>query len=306
MTELSQTILQNWQVRRTKRQKTAFIDFMKQQFPGLSVEEGGFGKNRNLVLGDVKNARVILTAHYDTCARMIVPNFIPPKNFLLYIGYSLLLCVPIFFIIGVLNYLISLVTDNFMIAYWGSFLPGMALMFWMFMGGKPNPHTANDNTSGVISLVEIYASMTEEQKKQTALVFFDNEENGLLGSAWFAKKHKKEGLKDKLVLNFDCVSDGDHILFVQNKPAKQRYGAALAAAFPETDAKKVHLASAATTFFPSDQANFPVNMAVSAMNRSKLVGLYMNKIHTPRDTVFDERNIEFLRCGTLRMLDSIL
>ena len=52
--------------------------------------------------------------------------------------------------------------------------------------------------------------------------------------------------------------------------------------------------------------NFPVNMAVSAMNRNKLVGLYMNKIHTPRDTVFDETNIEFLCSGTIRMLDSVL
>ena len=108
------------------------------------------------------------------------------------------------------------------------------------------------------------------------------------------------------MLNFDCVSDGDHILFVQNRPAKKKYGAALAAAFPETDAKKVHLESSATTFYPSDQANFPVNMAVSAMNRNKLVGLYMNKIHTPRDTVFDETNIEFLCSGTIRMLDSVL
>lgn len=305
MTELSQTILKDWQVRRTKAQKTAFIDFMKQQLPGISVEEGGLFKNRNLVLGDVKSAKVILTAHYDTCARMIVPNFITPKNFLLYICYALLLCIPFFFVIGVLRILLELVSDNFFITYWGSFLPGMALMLWMFMGGKPNPHTANDNTSGVITLVEIYASMTQEQKKQTALVFFDNEENGLFGSSWFARKHKKEGLKQKLVLNFDCVSDGDHILFVQNRPAKKRYGKALAAAFPGSETKKVHLASAATTFYPSDQANFPVNMAVSAMKRNKLVGLYMNRIHTIRDTVFDETNIEFLRSGTLRMLDSI-
>lgn len=305
MTELSQTILKDWQVRRTKAQKTAFIDFMKQQLPGISVEEGGLFKNRNLVLGDVKSAKVILTAHYDTCARMIVPNFITPKNFLVFFLYAILISLPLFFLIGVLRFLLELVSDNFFITYWGSALPGFALYLWAFAGGKPNPHTANDNTSGVITLVEIYASMTEEQKKQTALVFFDNEENGLFGSSWFARKHKKEGLKQKLVLNFDCVSDGDHILFVQNRPAKKRYGKAVAAAFPATDAKKVHLASAATTFYPSDQANFPVNMAVSAMKRNKLVGLYMNKIHTIRDTVFDEANIEFLRSGTLRMLDSI-
>ena len=107
MTEFSQTILKDWQVRRTKAQKTAFIDFMKQQLPGISVEEGGLFKNRNLVLGDVKSAKVILTAHYDTCARMIVPNFITPKNFLLYICYAVLLCIPFLFIIGVLRILLG-------------------------------------------------------------------------------------------------------------------------------------------------------------------------------------------------------
>ena len=48
------------------------------------------------------------------------------------------------------------------------------------------------------------------------------------------------------------------------------------------------------TIYPSDQANFKVSAAVCALNRSPVVGLYMNKIHTPKDTVFDEENIALL------------
>lgn len=306
MTPLSEKILAEYQVRKTKKQKTAFIEFMQSKTPGLLVEQGGFGNNRNLVLGDVKNAKVIFGAHYDTCARLPFPNFISPKNMPLYIGYSLLICIPFGIIAGVLNALLHLVTDNFLLLYWGTFLPTMALLFYLFMGGTPNPHTANDNTSGVITLCELMATMTEKERSQVAFVFFDNEENGLLGSAWFCSRHKKDGLKNKLMVNFDCVSDGDHILFVLNKSARNAYGDAFTAAFPTTAAKTVYIEKSSNTMYPSDQANFHISVGVAALKKKKFVGLYMNRIHTVKDTVFQRENIAFLVEGTKRLLQAIL
>lgn len=49
---------------------------------------------------------------------------------------------------------------------------------------------------------------------KAAFVLFDHEEIGMVGSYSFAKKHK-EILKDKLIVNLDCVSDGDHILVMK-------------------------------------------------------------------------------------------
>lgn len=305
MTPLSETILADWQVRKTKKQKTAFVDFMRSKIPGLQVEQGGFGNNRNLVLGDVKTADVILTAHYDTCARLPFPNFLPPKNIALYLGYSLLICIPFGIAAGVINVLLHLVTDSFWITYWGTLLLTMGLLFFTMMGGKPNPHTANDNTSGVITLCELMAAMSDDQKAKTAFVFFDNEENGLLGSAFFRKLHKKEGVDKKLLINFDCVSDGDHMLFVLSKPAKKAYAEDFAAAFPATEEKAVYIESSATAMYPSDQGNFPISVGVAAMKKKKFVGLYMNRIHTVRDTVFQPENIAFFTEGTLRLLDQI-
>ena len=306
MTPLSETILADWQVRKTGKQKTAFIEFMQSQIPGLQVEQGGFGNNRNLVLGDVKTAKVLLTAHYDTCARLPFPNFISPKNIPLYLGYSLLLCIPFGVIAGLLNALLHLVTDNFWITYFGTFLPTMALLFYLLMGGKPNPHTANDNTSGVITLCELMEAMTEEERKQVAFVFFDNEENGLLGSAFFRKLHKKDGLENKLLINYDCVSDGDHMLFVLSTPATKAYGNAFAAAFPNTAEKTVYIEKSSNTMYPSDQAGFPMGVGVAALKKKKGIGLYMNRIHTIKDTVFQRENIGFFTEGTLRLLKSIL
>ena len=305
MTPLSEKILASWQVRKTKKQKTAFIEFMQSQIPGLQVEQGGFGNNRNLVIGDVKSADVILGAHYDTCARLPFPNFLPPKNILLYIGYSLLICIPFGLAAGVVNGLLHLVTDNVWIHYWGTYFTVFGLMFGVMMGGKPNPNTVNDNTSGVITLCEIWAAMTEEQRAKTAFVFFDNEENGLLGSAFFRKLHKKDGLKNKLMINYDCVSDGEHMLFVLNKPALKIYGDDFAEAFPNTGEMTAHVESSSNTMYPSDQMGFPIAVGVAAMKKKRLVGLYIDRIHTIRDTVMRRENIEYLTAGTLRLLEKL-
>lgn len=305
MTTLSEKILSDWQVRKTKKQKTAFIEFMKSQIPEIQVEEGGCPKNRNLVLGDVKSADVILGAHYDTCARIPFPNFMPPKNILLYLLYNVAICLP-FLVVGVLiNIGLHRLTDNFLITYWGTFLPVLALIWLVLMGGPANPHTVNDNTSGVITLCEIWAAMSPEQRAKTAIVFFDNEESGLLGSAFFRKQHKKDGLKNKLMINFDCVSDGEHMLFVLNKPAMKNYRQAFAAAFPATENMTVYVESSSNTFYPSDQLNFPMSAAVAATKKKKIVGLYLDRIHTARDTVLRRENIDYLTAGTLRLLEKL-
>lgn len=305
MTTLSEEILEKWQVRKTKKQKTAFIEFMQSKNPEIKVEQGGFGNNRNLVIGDVKSADVILGAHYDTCARMYLPNFLPPKNIALYLAYSILVCIPFFVAAGLISQLLQLLTNNFWILYWGTFLSAMGLVYFAMMGGPANPNTANDNTSGVITLCEIWAAMTEEQKKKTAFVFFDNEENGLLGSVFFRKLHKKDGLQNKLMMNFDCVSDGAHMLFVLNKPALKVYGDDFARAFPNTAEMTAHVESSGNTLYPSDQMGFPVSVGVAAMKKKRLVGLYVNRIHTVRDTVMRRENIEYLTTGTLRLLDRL-
>lgn len=306
MTDLSATILKNWQVRKTRQQKTEFIEFMKGKIPELTVEEGGFGKNRNLIVGDVGSAKMILTAHYDTCAQLPFPNFIAPKNKLLSLGYGTLIAIPFLIVMAVLEVLLIQWLKNELVALCLSYFFMFGTMFWMFLGGKPNPHTANDNTSGVVQLIEIMAGLTEDQRKQVAFVFFDNEENGLLGSAFFAKLHKNDGLKDKLILNYDCVSDGDSFLFVISKTAQERFGQALADAFPTTGEKTAEIVSDRKAMYPSDQKHFTTNAAVAAMKRHPLFGLYLDKIHTRHDTNFDVRNMEYLTQGTLRFLNAAL
>jgi hypothetical protein len=114
-----------------------------------------------------------------------------------------------------------------------------------------------------------------------------------LGSSQFNKKHKA-AMKEKLLINLDCVSDGDHMLLLRNKPAMKRYDELLHQCFGNTEEMTIHMEKASTTHYPSDQKNFPVHMALSSMKKRKFIGLYMDRIHTKRDVIFEEKNIQYL------------
>ena len=301
MTELSREILRDWQVRKTKAQKQRFIDMLQRRLPGLTVEEGGWPHCRNLVLGNPDSADVLFTAHYDTCARLPFPNFVTPKNLPIYLLYQVLILIPFFVSAGLLAWgLIGLGVFAPLAVMLGWFT-AFSLILYAFILGPANPHTVNDNTSGVLTLCELIAALSEEERARCAFVFFDHEETGLFGSAYFRSRHKK-AVKSRLVINFDCVSDGDHILIVYNSRAKKRAGRALEEAFFSTGDKQVHLCGPLGGFYPSDQVNFPCSVGVAAMNKAPVIGLYMARIHTPRDTVCDERNFSFLVEGARRFL----
>lgn len=297
MTELSEKILADWQVRKTKKQKTAFIEFMKGELPDLKIEEGGLMKSRNLILGDPATAKTLIGAHYDTCAALPFPNFITPKNFLVYILYNLLLLLPMIAMIAVFFRTTNLVFYFLGLGY------AVAMMLVM-MAGVPNKHTANDNTSGVVALCEIWAALSDEEKKRTALIFFDNEENGLLGSRLYAARHRSQ-IKNQLMINLDCISDGDYIMVISSKSAEKKHGAVVSGAFESRDGKTVVLASSKNTLYPSDQASFPSHVAIAALKKNKLVGYYLDKIHTKHDVNFDEKNIGLICDGVHKIVSEM-
>ena len=45
--------------------------------------------------------------------------------------------------------------------------------------------------------------------------------------------------------------------------------------------------------------------SMAAFRRAPILGLYISRIHTPRDTVFDERNIRLLTDSSLRLISSL-
>lgn len=303
MTDLSEKILKEFQVRKTKKQKLAFIKFLNSNFKDLKVQKGGFPQSRNIILGDIDSAKLVLTAHYDTCAWLPFPNLITPKNLLVYMLYSIAIALPILALGFIFNILLSLIVNDPVLNHVFSLI-FYILLIYMMLAGPANKHTANDNTSGVITLCEIYQAMTPKQRAETAIVFFDNEELGLVGSSYFRSKYKKQ-MKNKLLINFDCVSDGDHILIGVNKNAWTPYYDKIASCFQSTESKNIIIEKAEKLVYPSDQSNFKCTMAVAALNKKKFVGYYMSKIHTGKDTVFDWNNISLLQDSTIKFIDSL-
>lgn len=305
MTPQSQKILDEMQVRKSRKQKAAFRAWLCGELEAAgyapTVEESFAA--RNVVVGDPNTAKVLYTAHYDTQAVLPIPNFITPRNLLFYVLYQLVIVIPMFVAVAVAEGVILSFAP-------GALLPllmpltsiGLCAFFvWWIIDGPANKHTANDNTSGVAALAETALALPPELREKVCFVFFDNEEKGMFGSAAFAKRHKAVK-KNTLVINFDCVGDGDSIQFFPQKRLKKDAAAleAIEAAFRPSGDKDVQIVRG-FGFYPSDNASFKRGAGVCALKHKPVIGYYMDRIHTARDTVCDERNIELLRVGAVRL-----
>ncbi len=302
MSDICKEILQNYQVRKTAEQKTAFIAFLQRHFPQLQVETAG--KSRNLVVGDLASAKIIFTAHYDTCVRSLWPNISMPFRPGLKFCYSMLTLLPLIVaMLAVVWGLMWLQVEQTI-----ALLAGLAVYytgwFFQFFGMPANQHTANDNTSGVCLLVRLLETMTQAQREKVAFVFFDDEEKGCIGSKAFRKLHKAE-TEHTLIFNFDCIADGDHILFLATPPAQETWEPLLRQLFQDGDGLTVGYTSSRKAKYSSDQKRFPVSIGTAALTAHPILGYYFSRIHTPKDTVFSRKNIEFLRAGLTALTDRI-
>ena len=313
MTETTQTVFEKYEVRKSKKQKTAFMEYVQSTAADMGYEchvEKGYCGARNIVVGNPDTAKVIYTAHYDTCARMPFPNFITPKCIWIYLLYQILLTVVLLGLPSLITWGLGVLLLN--TTAWSGEVVGKILYFfwlglvvvemWLLMAGPANKHTANDNTSGVTTLLDVMTALPAELREDVAFIFFDLEEMGLFGSAGYASKHKAV-MKNTLLINFDCVSDGNTILFALRKGAT-RYTEAIKSAFPSTDTLSVEVVSKGV-FYPSDQANFARGVGVAALKKSKHGLLYMDRIHTKHDTAYEEGNIVYLTEGAVRLAGSL-
>ncbi len=294
-------VLTQFPVRKSKQQKLAFRDAVQAYGESLGyeikVEKGSFGCH-NVILGNPEKAAYLVTAHYDTCAALPVPNLLTPCNLLPFLGYQtvltilLLLPMMLIFILGVLLFPeSSLVRVLAYISLWG--------MILLMLAGPANKSNANDNTSGVVTLLEIAKTMPANQRHKVCFVLFDLEEAGLFGSASYRKAHQKE-VNRQIVLNLDCVGDGDHIRLFPTKKLKKdcKKLTSLYAACGYFGKKDILVRENGFAVYPSDQNNFPYGVGICALKPSKW-GLYLGRIHTKKDTVLEVTNVNLLRAALI-------
>ncbi len=305
MSILEQVISQ-FPIRKSKAQKAAFRAWAIQQMTdmGYSAREEKKGMNTNVIAGDPDTAEVIFTGHYDTPAVMPVPNFITPCNlpvFLTYqVGLGIVMALAVFAVGGLAGYL----TKNAELAFVLTYAALFALMYLM-MCGPANKNNWNDNTSGTVAVLELMARLAPEDRAKAAFVLFDNEEKGMLGSGAFASLHKKVK-KETLLINMDCVGDGENMLIFANKktralPAFQKLDAAMAA----QEGRVYVPCKLEKCMYPSDQKCFRYGMAVCACRKGKVIGYYCDKIHTRKDTICEQVNLDYLADGFARFVSTL-
>lgn len=297
-------VVKNYPVRKSKKQKQAFRADVTQWLQNLGYpvcEEKGSFHSCNLVIGDPQRARYLVTAHYDTCARLPFPNLITPCNFWTFLLYQIFICLMLMLPALAVGGLVGYLLHSFDIGY---FL--FVVLLWadivLMLIGPANSSNVNDNTSGVVTLLEIARSIPELHRKNVCFVLFDLEEAGLIGSASYKKKHKRE-IPNQLVLNLDCVGEGDDIYFFPTaklKKSKERLAPLqkLAGGYGK---KSIAVRTKGFSVYPSDQSNFPYGVGICALKRG-WAGLYLSRIHTPRDTVLDETNVNILRAALTTLI----
>ena len=293
-------VLHVFPVRKTKKQKQMFRDaviaYAKSLDYPAAVEAGNFG-SRNVVIGDPETARYLVTAHYDTCACLLVPNYITPCNpFVFYLTKF-----AVWFCLILLGSIMGAVGGLLMGESWVSLFAALSVlgMVALMLLGPANKNNANDNTSGVVTVLEIARTLPKAQRSEVCFVLFDLEEAGLIGSSSYRKAHK-EATDRQLVLNLDCIGDGDHIRMIPTKLLKndRRRLTSLHTVCGYFGKKSLLVKDKGFAVYPSDQRCFPYGVGICALNKGRL-GLFLSRIHTRKDTVLDNTNVNILRAALI-------
>ena len=295
---IREQITQRFPVRRTDEQKDAFRRWALEACGemGYSARVEELKKHCNVVIGDPETAQAIFTAHYDTPAAFFMPNLMTPRNrvfrqvrkigmILLFALFGAAAGVPVWLLSG-----------NGRLGFFVGWLIYMALVFGMMMG-PANKNNVNDNTSGVAAVMELMTRIPEEDRSKTAFILFDNEEKGLLGSKAYAKAHpavKENGF----VVNLDCVGDGDHVLLISSKQAREAQAySALTQGMEAASGRELHVFPLETSTGGSDHKSFKTSSVIYACHQDRRIGFYCARIHTKKDTVCEQINLDFIAEG---------
>jgi hypothetical protein len=324
ITKLNQDLNQaeRFRIRRSPEVKQAFFDYVSAFLNPRGWQgriEGTFGKRpANLIFGDEKTAKVILTAHYDTSLTgYTAPNFFVTNAPGIVLDAAIMLGIFGGVVPGgaaAVGYLVGkkkgAAAGVATAAGWlGLMAAYTAMSFW-----KDNKFNFNDNTSGCVALLAIadrIAKEAPELRDHIALVFFDKEESGLKGSKLLAKQLADAlapaQLRQKLVLNFDCVGGRDTLprLYTHSEQGLE-IARRIRKLSPRGDFKVYK-----SPMFPSDSSSFKkIIPAISFISVHDFLGIpgleQLRDTHSKRDNFFNEAQVgEYVDLG-VRALKEIL
>ena len=298
-------ILEQFPIRKTGKQKRSFAAAVQLYCTGLGYPcsmEKGKRSCCNIIIGNPDRAQYLVTAHYDTPASIGLPNIITPKNLWFYLLWQIVLVGILLALAFASGFATFWLSGNDALAFYTGYIVYFGILILMLCG-PANRNNANDNTSGVVTVLEMARTMPENLRSRVCFVLFDLEEMGLVGSAYFYKSHKNTA-KKQLVLNLDCVGDGDEIVMFPTKKLKKdtKAMAMLDTISGIHGEKSIFLHKKGFSVYPSDQRNFPRGVGIAAFRRNKVLGLYCDRIHTWRDCILEQTNVNLLRAALTTLI----
>ena len=302
MIETPMDVLREFPVRKTRRQKERFLEAVQSyarrlDYP-VQVEEGAMG-TRNVVIGDAGTARFLITAHYDTPAMLWGPNLTMPCNLFWWCVCQflnfLVLMLPAFAVGGAALYLTREPLYGCL-----ALLGAVSASILLMMFGIPNPRNANNNTSGIIALLEIAASMPRNLRSRVCFVLFDKEQVALAGSEAYRRLHA-DAVKNQTVVSLSCVGDGDTIMFFPSKSMAE--DANLLSLERSCGERWVRIHTEGWSCCVSSHAGFERGVGIMALRKGKL-GYRLGRTRTCRDKILEYTNINILRACLISWIGS--
>lgn len=293
--------------RYTGKQKQAFRAFLLRELTDLGWEAevitgGRVFRSQNVVTKSPE-ADVLLLAHYDTIGRDPLGGLIgrvvgyKPSGQLIggaLVGLALVR-------VGDMLHRIALAAGlpRLLLLPLELLVP-LVLLLPLFL---PNKHCLNDNTSGVITLLNIARVLNEYPalKGRIQLAFVDLEEVGLFGSRHLRRHLLTVGidLQRMNIINLDCVGWGQVpvVCSAGNRAKAEALYHHLRSSRPDV----------ALSNMPSDHMSFRREGAAAVIfGNPALLGknFYVPNVHSSRDIHLDPSNIAWLTEELVRFYDN--
>ena len=299
MGEFAQRITSQYPLRYKRQEKENMRTYLIGQSRSLGYDAKlqSVSGGTNVVVGDPESAKLVFIAHYDTGLRELLPQFLCPTRPLTYLLYQAL--TPVVVMLG-----------SFLISFAVSFplnMPRLMLPLFLILivgalfylrYGPGEKRTNNDNSSGVAALLEVMEGLTPRYRNSVAFAFLDagSTQRGARGL-----RKAYPSLREKTVINLDCVGCGDEILILPSKYSRWNGDLldAINESFENTEKKTCFDKVDGLVYFPSDNRTFRYSVSICACEQAPGFGRFVRQ-HTAR--AIDAENLRILREGLVKVI----
>ena len=294
MTDYAALLSERFPIRKTAAQRQAFREWLMAELKELGYkpkeETNGYFKAHNIIVGNPEKTAALFTAHTDTPARWILPDFWFPKNIcawlLWQILHMILLLLPA---LAVYLAVWQISGQNARIGLWGFVLTYLAVLLLSQFGPANRVNRGED--ADLAAMLTLMASLPEEDRDKAAFLFTDHGAVGGLGTKAWAKENAVAAYT-RLTVVFARIGAGETILTVSNKFTEKTTGyGSLKASFEHGEQRPLECCQAMRCTVRGGRKAFRCGVSLTACHRSRFLGLWCRGGHTPGDNELDPENI---------------